>query len=67
MSNNENCTLRETFSQLGLDQVICLKVNIGSRLVQDKDLGVSQNGSSEADQLLLANGEKIVAFRNHCF
>ena len=55
--NDHSCrvVVDELLSQFRLDEVVGLEVNVGGRLVQDKNLRSQKHGSCQANELLLAN------------
>lgn len=57
MSDDHDGAILETRPQLLLDQVVSFHVDVGGGLVEDEDLGLSQNSACEADELLLADRE----------
>jgi hypothetical protein len=61
--DDQHRAISKFLSQLLLNKVVCLEVYVGSGLVKNKNFSISYYGSDQADQLLLAHGEQIVAFR----
>jgi len=61
--DDQDRAISEFLSKLLLNKVVCFEVYVGSRLVKNKNFSISYYGSDQADQLLLAHGEQIVAFR----
>ena len=49
----------------GQKQMLVLRVHTGSRLIQNHDGGVLQNGAGNGDPLLLAAGEGGAALSHH--
>lgn len=64
MCDNQDGTVGEARLQLFLDEVVGLQVNICSSLIKNQNLGLSDDGPSQAKKLLLANGEDVVALGN---
>lgn len=55
MSNRDDSAVAECCSYCRLYQIIGLEINRRSRLVKNQDLGLAQQGSSQADQLPLSD------------
>ena len=54
--------VHELLTKLRLDKVVRLKVNIGSRLVQDKNFRAQKHCSRKTDELFLTNRKDCRAF-----
>ena len=55
MSDCEDGAVGELSSNRLLDQLVGLEVDGSSRLVQNEDLGLAEDGTCQTDQLTLAN------------
>ena len=64
MSNHHSGAIFESGLQLLLDEVVSLQIDVGGGLVEDKDLGLSDDCSSKAQKLFLTHGEDVVALCN---
>lgn len=64
MRDQDDRAALEACSQLLLDYVVRLQIDVGSGLVEHENLRLLENCSREADELLLANGEQVVALRD---
>ena len=58
--------VHELLSQLGLDEVIGLKIDIRCGFIQHEYLSSQEHGSSETDQLFLTNREQTCTFSHQC-
>ena len=61
MSDCESSSVLELFSDELLDLLLCDNIDVGSSLIQDDDFVTAENGSHNADELLLTYTE-IVSF-----
>ena len=62
MRNNNNSTISKALLQLFLNEIIRLQINVRSRLIKNKNLSLSKNGSSQTEKLLLTHREDRVVF-----
>ena len=46
MGHNEDCAGTETFFELALNEVVCFQVDVGSCLIQDKNICLADDGTS---------------------
>ncbi len=67
VGNDEAGTLARESVHAALDERFGKCVDRARRFVHDEDLGFSQHGAGEADQLLLPNGEEHSAFADFSF
>ena len=65
MRNNDHRATLEDLLELLLDEVVRLQVNVGRGFVEYEDLRLSDDGSGEAQQLLLAHREDVIIVRDH--
>ncbi len=61
MGNSQHCAFTELLSNCGLDQIVRVVIDGRRGFVQDQDLCLSEQGSSQADELSLANAQVIAA------
>ena len=64
MSDGDDRALLELLLDHFLNCLLCLNVDVRSRLVQHDDLVLTQNSSDNADELLLTTGEVASVFLN---
>ena len=57
MRDHETSLSLHQFPHGQLDLLLCLRIHIGSRLVEDQHLGIQQHGSGDGKHLLLSLGE----------
>lgn len=65
MRNNDDRTILENLFQFFLDEVVGFQVDVRCGLIEHEDLGLSDDGSGEAEELLLSHREDVVIVRDH--
>lgn len=55
VSNGEHCAVGELLPDGGLDEGVCFKVHGSCGLIQNQDARLSEQGSSQAQELSLAH------------
>ena len=62
--NDKGGAVLEATLEFFLNEVVSFQIDIGSSLIEHKDLSLSDDGSSKAKELLLTHREEIVALGN---
>lgn len=63
--NNDDRTILANVPQFLLDEVVGLQVDVRRGLIEHEYLGLSDDGSGKAEELLLSHREDVVIVRNH--
>ena len=64
MRHNKNCAALEAFTESSLDKIIGLEVDVGCSFIKNQYSCLADDGSGEAQQLLLSDREQVVALSN---
>src|SRR6266404_1247909 len=62
MRNYERCAAAHEVTQTFLNERFRLRIQTGSGFIENEDAGISENGASDGDALLLSSGKFYAAF-----